>query len=210
MNGLGDALKAVSGFLRGSHTLALHVESNPTLDNIALLVIDVQKSFCQQGYGRFASAETENAALRIKQLTPAFRAAGVPVYAIYYPRNDGPQGRAGRADFYQFRPEPQDTVVAKHRTSAFAGSNINRILQKDGKTHLLICGVYTGECVGNTALDAQKRGYNVTLIDDLMAEPQGRDHKSAIELLKNAGIRSTNADIALQSVRKLSAHVPKR
>lgn len=210
MSGLGDALKAVSGFLRSSHTLALHVESNPTLDNIALLVIDVQKSFCQQGYGRFASAETENAALRIKQLAPAFRAAGVPVYAVYYPRNDGPQGRAGRADFYQFHPEREDTVIAKHRTSAFAGSNINRILQKDGKTHLLICGVYTGECVGTTAQDAQKRGYDVTLIEDLMAEPQGRDHGTAIELLKKSGIRSTNVDTALQSIRKLNAHVPKR
>lgn len=44
-------------------------------------------------------------------------------------------------------PEPDDTVLTKHRVSAFAGSGLDVLLRSLGTTHLVLTGVSTSTVV---------------------------------------------------------------
>lgn len=131
----------------------------------ALLVIDVQKVFCDanpsdaQVYG---TRETESCAQAIASIAPVFREAGAQIYAIHH-EQDGLQ-----LDFHHFEPDrTRDICVAKDTMSAFRSSNIKKLLNENGQDYLLACGFYLSACVQNTAIDAKKHNYHATLLADL-------------------------------------------
>jgi len=138
---------------------------------VALLVIDVQKQFCDpddwMGNG---SEETVQVSERVKDLTPAFRKAGIPVYAVHFGK---PEKDASAIDFYKFIPEPGDTLVAKNMRSAFLGGNIREILDRDHRKLLLTCGVYLNQCVRETVEDAVDQGFDVCLLRDMTGDYKG-------------------------------------
>ena len=138
------------------------------IDETALLVIDVQKAYCDPKHpARRGSKRTVAVAEKIQSLVPAFRKAGIPVYAVYFsmegkkPRNE--------IDFFKFKPARKDRLVAKFANSAFAGSDIEYMLNGHKRKTLLVCGFNTGACVAETVYDAMDAGFKVCLMKDLSA-----------------------------------------
>jgi len=129
----------------------------------ALLVIDVQKQFCDPN-GLRGNKKTDTVSKRIQSIVPEFRDAGIPVYVIYYSKK---KKEPSKIDFYKFKPMPNDVLIAKNNNSAFKGSNIKKVLKKDRRKSLLICGFNLNACVKKTVIDARKKGFDVCVLEDL-------------------------------------------
>lgn len=135
-------------------------------NGVALLVIDVQKQFCDPSTSQRGSFETNMIAKRIAQLAPEFRKAGIPVYAVHFGL---PADNASEVDFHQFKPAAEDTLISKLSNSAFGrrGNQTAKKLHADGRQTLLVCGFNLSGCVKETVLDARRAGFDVRLLTDI-------------------------------------------
>lgn len=157
---------------------------------IALLVIDVQRQFC--ALEERGTYETIDIAERIQSIVPAFRAASVPVYAVY-------ANAAHEHDFFKFIPEESDTLVVKSYNSAFKATNLRELLEQDDKKLLLVCGFNKTACVKETLLDARKAGFDVCLLEDLSGDDSfctdsARDY-AAQEFKYSGAVLTTARDV---------------
>jgi len=189
----------------------------------ALCVIDIQVDFASPE-GLMASfgvdmsgvpAAIENAA----KLIAAAREAGVqvifigletsaetdsPVWMERMRRRDGdPEAeskvcRAGTsgAAFYGPQPQPGDVVVMKPKYSAFHATHLSRLLEERGIDTLVVCGLTTECCIGNTVSDAFHRDYHVVIADDASAAYGDDIHRAALAILElNCAILRSTAEI---------------
>lgn len=162
-----------------------------------VLLVDVQNDFCHsQGLmarrGRHAAAGAwfEN----LQQLVAAARQHGVPVIHVRVEHSDhtnspvwvrrlsqaraqGPAplsetacaaGTWG-AEFFGIVPLPDETVVTKHRYSAFMGTNLDLVLRSKGIRSVVVTGVKTNVCVESTVRDAFQLDYGAILAADCSA-----------------------------------------
>ncbi len=144
----------------------------------------------------------------VTQLVPRARAAGALIVFVRFafrPNGTDVPGepfasfyRAG-AHFHEGSPgtevafdvAPEDVVVLKRRTSAFAGTDLDLVLRARGIDSLALCGVATSAMVAATLYDASDRGYQLTVLRDGCADPDPAVH----ELLVDRVFRSRGADI---------------
>jgi maleamate amidohydrolase len=134
----------------------------------ALVVIDMAYGWTDPAYAG-GSARLDPAIDAIRQLLPAARAKGVPVFYTTSPFEETPQLKSA-ADFSpNFRrwdrracdidsrvpPAPGERVILKEHASAFAGTPLAGHLIEHRVDTLLITGCSTSACVRATATDAK-------------------------------------------------------
>lgn len=73
----------------------------------------------------------------------------------------------------ELAPEPEDTVVYKHRFSGFFETELDALLRHKGIRQLIVTGCTTSICVESTIRDAMFRDYACVLLEDCSAEPIG-------------------------------------
>jgi biuret amidohydrolase len=61
----------------------------------------------------------------------------------------------------ELAPLPTETVIKKHRYSAFYNTDLETVLRCGGVSELVICGVMSNMCCESTARDAYFRDYRV-------------------------------------------------
>jgi nicotinamidase-related amidase len=131
----------------------------------AVLVIDVQKHFCDPAQAR-GTKDTDKIAKHIANTVPAFRKAGWPIYNIYFSHEDVARDYI---DFHHYAPEETDITHAKYRASAFDGEHGGAFaaqLKARGHQHLLLVGFNTSACIAETVQDAQKLGFQCAIAVD--------------------------------------------
>lgn len=183
--------------------LLLTLEQKADPAHAALLVVDVQNDFCAEG-GFFHRAgydltTIQRAVPPLARLLEHARRSGVFVafvQAIYDPevlsapmrernrrRNlEMPRCLTGTwgADFYVVRPQPGESVIIKHRYSAFVGTELERVLRRRGTRSLLLTGVSTDTCVESTARDGYFLDFYVTLVADCCGALSEEDHRGTL------------------------------
>lgn len=175
-----------------------------TLKEVVLLVLDVQKQFCIPEAG--GNAKIEAISERIQSLAPEFRKAGIQVYPIYY--FDDIKKKASEADFYKFTPDKNDIPITKTESSAFQGSSIKEILEKDHKKRLVVCGFNLSSCVLNTVMDARKAGFEVWLLQDLTGDNDHfiykdiRSKEDSLRKMQEEGVVMTTSEKVLGQLRE--------
>ena len=133
----------------------------------ALLVIDIQNFF-----HRIVRSVLEN----IQNVTQSCRQRNIPIIFTQHGHAD-PSSDAGvlgewwgqivlrGTEDWKFLPEieiePEDTVLAKTRYSAFYQTDLENLLRSKGIRDLIISGVMTNLCCETTARDAFMRDYRV-------------------------------------------------
>lgn len=190
-------LHQVLDFFKPEVQATTRVKLDLAAGSAALLIIDVQKEFADPAQGR-GNTETRNVTKRINSLIPAFRAAGMPAYVVYFSDYEkNPQD----IDFYMFRPHPQDKLIAKDEDSAFKGSNIKKILKHDKRKTLLACGFNLNACVFKTVMDARDNGFEVVLLRDLTGNDNDRTKTDEqIEKMKKRGVKFVNSIDLLEDI----------
>lgn len=80
-------------------------------------------------------------------------------------------------------PVAGETVMVKHRVSAFYGTPLDLVLRARGIRELMICGVATDLAVEAAARDAHDRDYMVTVVSDCCAAARDDEHEQSLRTL---------------------------
>lgn len=110
----------------------------------------------------------------------AFRANGADlageVFAAFHRNGDlFHEGAPGTELALEVHPD--DVVVLKRRTSAFAGTDLDLVLRARGVDSLALTGVATSAMVAATLYDASDRGYALTVLRDGCADQDPAVHE---------------------------------
>jgi ureidoacrylate peracid hydrolase len=173
----------------------------------ALLVIDMQNTFCQPGAPGEVPLSREITP-RINQLAAALRRRGVPVIWILH-ANTTQNGRtdwevffgnvvrsaevrkrmaeslapARQAVWQDLVVAPGDITLVKNRYSALAhgASTLERVLRNLGADTVLVAGTKTNVCCDSTARDAMMLDFKSVLVSDCCAALSDDEHLAALE-----------------------------
>jgi nicotinamidase/pyrazinamidase len=88
--------------------------------------------------------------------------------------------------------------------SGFEGTGLARELRERGADEVVVCGLATDYCVKNTALDAVREGFGVTVVTDAVrgVEAEPGDSERALEEVEVAGaLLATSAEVLDQEGR---------
>ncbi len=169
--------------------------------SVALVLIDVVSHF-EFPDGDKILGNALPIAPRLARLKQRARAAHVPV--IYVNDNFGQwrsdaskllayclrPGCAGKAFVETIRPDQHDYSVLKPMHSAFYQTPLDLLLRHLGASSLILAGLTTNSCILCTAHEANMRDFNVTVVSDCCAARTTREHKEAIENIREmAGAR---------------------
>jgi nicotinamidase-related amidase len=174
-------------------------------DRAALLVIDMQKDFVDEG----AIMEVAMARHRVpvmRQIIERCRAAGVPVIytrhvlsdrfnvspleVAYQPRLKATgmrEGSAGVEIVPELAPLPHEIVLSKHRYDAFHNTQLETILRNIRGTGqvdtVIVIGTVTNICCESTARSAFMRDYKVAFIGDANGGLDETSHDATLDII---------------------------
>jgi nicotinamidase-related amidase len=161
----------------------------------ALILIDVINHF-EFPDGQRILRQALPIAPRLARLKARARKAGIP--SIYVNDNFGqwrsdaaklvdyclrPES-AGRKFVEDLRPVDDDYFVLKPMHSAFFQTPLEILLRYLGATNLILCGLATNSCIVCTAHDANMREFRLFVPSDCSAARSPREHRQAIEHIK--------------------------
>jgi ureidoacrylate peracid hydrolase len=173
-----------------------------------LLVIDVQNEFCARA-GAFQQTGhdvglIETMVPNLLALIERARDAGCPVIFVranydehYLAPNwqdpdilcdlSVPRCRTGTwgAEFYKVQPLPGETVVTKHRYSAFVETELDTILRSLGVETLILTGVATNVCVESAARDGFMKDYYIVVVEDCTGTSSRSAHEATLDNIRN-------------------------
>lgn len=108
------------------------------------------------------------------------------------------------ADLLALCRDPE--VLPKHAFSPFAEKKLAAYIKGLGHKHLLICGLETPICVYQTAVDALKGGYKVTLLADCLGARRKDDADAVLAQLAHDGCRVLPAETVFYSLLHEAGH----
>lgn len=144
--------------------------SNRSLNNLALILIDIQKGFNDPVWG---IRNNLNAERKIAQILTYFRKKNMPVIHVkhnsldpkspLHPKSPGNQIK----DFAQ--PLKNEPLLEKSVNCAFWGSELRKVLNREKIKNIVLCGLTTDHCVSTTARSGSNLGFRVTVLSDATA-----------------------------------------
>ena len=171
----------------------------------ALLVMDfdndiVHEEGALKGFGLAQMVKENDVLGKVNTMLGAARGAGVKVIYVSvtfrpgYPEvspytglfqgvmasNALVEGTWGAQIHEAVAPLEGEPIVTKRAVSAFAASDLEKILQVSGVSTLLLCGVATNFVVEGTAREAADRGYNVVVVGDCCSSLSQEAHDASL------------------------------
>jgi nicotinamidase-related amidase len=145
----------------------LSVVAQRSLDQHALVIVDVQQGFADPSWGRRNNPACET---NIERLLAAWRESRRPVVFVRHdsttPGSPRRQGKSGNALQPQMTGRP-DLLVTKSVNSAFHGApDLNAWLRGRDIPGVVICGITTNHCCETTARVAGNLGYDTVFVLD--------------------------------------------
>jgi ureidoacrylate peracid hydrolase len=109
----------------------------------------------------------------------------------------------------ELKPKTGDIIVNKNRYSGFYKTELDSLLKKMGKKHLLFTGCTTSVCVESTVRDARFRNYTSIIFNDCTAEPVGHNlarsnHEASLFLMESRFGWISSSDAFIKAVAEPS------
>jgi nicotinamidase-related amidase len=161
----------------------------------ALLIIDMINDFVLDG----APLQIPKIKKVVKNIKREIEKARIERYAIIYvcdchERDDKEfimfpphalKNTEGAKIIEDLKPQGSDIIVRKNTFSGFLNTDLDEILEKLSIEKLIIAGCVTNICVLYTAAGAVFRGYKVNIVKDAVIGLNLKDHKYALEHMKD-------------------------
>lgn len=182
-------------------------------DNTALVIIDMQKDFLDEGGACFVPGG-RSVVPATKELLDAFRAANVAVIHVMVRwQKDGVdmsrfttnptlmerglrEGEPGAQPVDELTPLDHEYVIHKKRYSAFFGTSLETLLRSLGIVHLVTAGVCTNFCVRSTVHDAAFRDFLPVVARDCATSYTLEEHEQTLkDIERGFGWVKTNDEI---------------
>jgi nicotinamidase/pyrazinamidase len=193
----------------------------------ALIMTDIQNDFCRGGTLAVRHADEILDPINKLIAKAARRNWRVFVTRDWHPRGHISFRRQGGiwpphciagsqgAMFHPALNVPADATIISKATepqqeaySAFEGTNLRSMLALQGVDHVILVGLTTDYCIKNTALDALRFGFGVTVAEDATraVNVSPEDGPAALKAIKDAGAQLVSVD-KLLGVRKPTATI---
>lgn len=174
----------------------------------ALVVVDVQRDFCEGG--ALAAANTSSLLQPLKKFIDEAKRQGIlvvytqdwhPENHSSFKENGGPwpvhcvAGKAGSELMPPLRAEAGDVVIHKGvgvtgaGYSGFDETPLEKELRGKGIARVGVVGIATEYCVRATALDAQKAKFQTAVLTDLIRAVRDEDVTRVMEEVGKAGVK---------------------
>lgn len=174
----------------------------------ALVVVDVQRDFCEGG--ALAAANTLSLLPPLQKCIEQAKRQGVlvvftqdwhPANHSSFKANGGPwpihcvAGTAGAELMLPVVTGADDVVIHKGvgvdgaGYSGFDETSLQRQLQEKGITRVGVAGIATEYCVRATALDALKAKFDTTVLEDLIRAVQEKEVAHVLAELRQVGVK---------------------
>lgn len=92
-------------------------------------------------------------------------------------------GEPGNAIIPELNPIDGEFVISKPGKGAFCRTHLEKLLQEQGVSHLIITGVTTEVCVQTTMREANDRGIECLLVEDATASYFPKFKQSTLEMI---------------------------
>jgi nicotinamidase-related amidase len=194
-----------------------------SLKNAALLMVDLQKDFCEEN-GAYARNGIPISEIRkiippLREVVKACKREKIPVIASQYLILTDLEGqpllssqilkarpflakegfRLGSPGFEIIEElPPPDYKIEKVAFSAFYNTRLEFLLRKLNITSLLIAGVGTNGAVESTVRDAHLRDYTIYLLEDCVAGFNPALHEASLKNMATLG-QVINSSVVLSS-----------
>ena len=164
-----------------------------TIDNTALIIIDVQEKLFRVINDREALLEN------LLKIVSGARALGIPIVVS----EQNPAGLGGTV------PELKTLLadiepVSKFSFSCCGEERCQQQLADLKRTQLLLAGIETHICVYQTALDLLEEGYEVEVLADCVGSRTVENKKLGLEKMKQAGAQITGIEMALFELQRVA------
>lgn len=189
-------------------------------DKTALLIVDMNKAFVGPGAPLEVPRAIDNVP-RIKRLLETCRRLEIPVIHVSHVfRRDGrdrgymydfwpvlkegalEEGAEGTEVYPDIAPIEGESLITKHRYSAWFGTDLDIVVRNLGADTLIICGTTTDRCTGLTAYEAFMRDLKVVFPEDANATFQEEVHKAMLISLDMGGAMIVKTDALIETLKK--------
>lgn len=85
----------------------------------------------------------------------------------------------------QVAPLPAEIVIVKTTDSALTGTNLRLLLTNLGIRDVVVCGIFTDQCVASTVRSLADESFNVILVDDACAAATDELHRQELTIINN-------------------------
>jgi nicotinamidase-related amidase len=140
------------------------------MNNVALIVIDMQKGFDEPSWGTRNNPDAEK---KVTLLISAWRKKNLPVIHVQHcsvePHSVLRPEHPGNAFKEECMPLKGEKEFKKSVNSAFIGTGLEEYLLQNDIKSLVIVGLTTDHCVSTTTRMAGNLGFTVTLVSDATA-----------------------------------------
>ena len=157
----------------------------------ALLLVDVLKDFEHEDGDRLLASFRMSHANLVGALVGARTAEGTDVYvndggAEWEPANVVARALKGKARdlVLPLAPEPGEPIFLKPEYSAFSDTPLAHALHELRVKELVLVGTATEMCVFQTAIDALRHGFQVTVLASACASVNPRHEALALDYLR--------------------------
>jgi len=182
------------------------------MPKMALIVVDVQRDFCEGG--ALVATDTLTLLEPLKNYIESARHAGAvivftkdwhPETHSSFQNNAGPwpvhcvAGSPGAELMPPLVAEEGDVTVQKGMDvngagySGFEGTGLNRKLRELGVQSVAVTGIATEFCVRATALDAMKARFETVVLTDLIRAVQANETEKIVAELNAAGVKTVKS-----------------
>lgn len=96
---------------------------------------------------------------------------------------DGLDGTVGQQIIDEFRPQQNEVVIKKFRSSAFVGTGLDLVLRSNNVRSIIVTGLFTEGCVESTCRDASNE-YFVVLAKDCVDSDRKELHDACMKIMK--------------------------
>jgi nicotinamidase/pyrazinamidase len=178
----------------------------------ALIVVDVQRDFCEGG--ALAASDTLSLLAPLQKTIEAARRAGAtivftkdwhPASHSSFDPNGGPwpvhciENSPGAELMPPVTAAPGDIIIHKGIPidgpgySGFDDTGLASQLTQRGISNVAVAGIATEYCVRATALDAAAAGFSTGVLEDVIRAVNTNETKKTLSELKNSGVKVETA-----------------
>lgn len=189
----------------------------------ALIVVDVQRDFCEGG--ALAAADTLSFLKPLQESIEAARRAGAviiftrdwhPANHSSFAVNGGPwpvhcvEGSKGAELMPPLQADDRDVMIHKGvgvdgaGYSGFEATGLAERLKALGVQNLGVCGIATEYCVRATALDGVRAGFGTVVLTDLIRAVHPKETMQVLAEVQKAGVGLGSAAEWLAALTKRS------
>lgn len=155
----------------------------------------------QKLLGRFRSMERDVVFARIACLTPDGRDRSLSQARPGFNNLLLPLNSADSQILPQVAPLADEIVVVKTTDSALTGTNLRLLLTNLGIRNVVVCGIFTDQCVASTVRSLADESFNVIVVDDACAAATDELHRAELTIINNIYCQVLTTEETLSALR---------